>query len=413
VTTCPAHTLALDQALDRLRAEGRYRTFIDIERRQGQYPHAAWRRPDGTTRDIVVWCGNDYLGMGQHPAVLAAMHGALDATGAGSGGTRNISGTTVYHKALEAEIADLHGKDAALLFTSAYIANDATLSTLRTLFPGLIIYSDALNHASMIEGVRRGGGEKRVFRHNDIAHLRALLAADDPAAPKLIAFESVYSMDGDFAPLAAICDLAEEFGALTYLDEVHAVGMYGPRGGGVAERDGLAARIDIVNGTLAKAFGVFGGYVAASAKMIDAIRSYAPGFIFTTSLPPSVAAGAAQSIRVLKGAEGAALRARHQTQARILKLRLKGLGLPLIDHGSHIVPVHVGNPVHCKMLSDMLLESFGIYVQPINYPTVPRGTERLRFTPSPVHEARHLDALVRAMDQLWSHCALNRAEAVG
>jgi len=413
VTTCPSHTLALDQALDRLRAEGRYRTFIDIERRQGQYPHAAWRRPDGTTRDIVVWCGNDYLGMGQHPAVLAAMHGALDATGAGSGGTRNISGTTVYHKALEAEIADLHGKDAALLFTSAYIANDATLSTLRTLFPGLIIYSDALNHASMIEGVRRGGGEKRVFRHNDIAHLRALLAADDPAAPKLIAFESVYSMDGDFAPLAAICDLAEEFGALTYLDEVHAVGMYGPRGGGVAERDGLAARIDIVNGTLAKAFGVFGGYVAASAKMIDAIRSYAPGFIFTTSLPPSVAAGAAQSIRVLKGAEGAALRARHQTQARILKLRLKGLGLPLIDHGSHIVPVHVGNPVHCKMLSDMLLESFGIYVQPINYPTVPRGTERLRFTPSPVHEARHLDALVRAMDQLWSHCALNRAEAVG
>ena len=413
MTTCPFHDAALDAALQRLHDEGRYRTFIDIERRQGQFPHAVWRRPDGTEREIVVWCGNDYLGMGQHPAVLAAMHGALDATGAGSGGTRNISGTTVHHKALEAEIADLHGKEAALVFTSAYIANDATLSTLPKLFPGLIIYSDALNHASMIEGVRRNGGAKRVFRHNDVAHLRALMAADDPAAPKLIAFESVYSMDGDFGPIAAICDLADEFGALTYIDEVHAVGMYGARGAGVAERDGLMHRIDLINGTLAKAFGVFGGYVAASAKMVDAIRSYAPGFIFTTSLPPTVAAGAAESIRILKGPEGVALRARHQTQARILKMRLKALGLPIIDHGSHIVPVHVGDPVHCKLISDMLLERFGIYAQPINFPTVPRGTERLRFTPSPVHDSAQIERLIRAMDQLWAHCALNRAELAG
>ncbi len=335
------------------------------------------------------------------------MHEAVDATGAGSGGTRNISGTTVYHRRLEAELADLHGKEAALLFTSAYIANDATLSTLPRLFPGLIIYSDALNHASMIEGIRRNGGQKRVFRHNDLAHLRALLAADDPAAPKLIAFESLYSMDGDFCPVAEIVDLAEEFGALTYIDEVHAVGMYGPRGAGVAARDGLMDRIDIVNGTLAKAFGVMGGYIAASAKMCDAIRSYAPGFIFTTSLPPAVAAGAAASVRHLKGDD--ALRERHQSQAKVLKLRLKGLGLPIIDHGSHIVPVIVGDPVHTKKLSDMLLEGFGIYVQPINFPTVPRGTERLRFTPSPVHGPGEIDALVRAMDELWAHCALNRA----
>ena len=400
---------ALDNALQRLHDEGRYRTFIDIERRQGQFPRALWRRPDGTESEITVWCGNDYLGMGQHPVVLAAMHEALEATGAGSGGTRNISGTTIYHKRLEAELADLHGKEAALVFSSAYIANDATLSTLPKLFPGLIIYSDALNHASMIEGVRRNGGVKRVFRHNDVAHLRELMAADDPAAPKLIAFESIYSMDGDFGPLAAICDLAREFGALTYLDEVHAVGMYGPRGGGISERDGLAPRIDIINGTLAKAYGVFGGYIAASAKMIDAVRSYAPGFIFTTSLPPAVAAGAAASVAHLKTDTG--LRERHQTQARILKMRLRGLGLPITDHGSHIVPVHVGDPVHCKMLSDMLLDRYGIYVQPINFPTVPRGTERLRFTPSPVHTSGDIDHLVRAMDQLWSHCALNRAEA--
>jgi len=399
---------ALDAALNRLHDEGRYRTFIDIERKKGQFPHAVWRRPDGTEKDITVWCGNDYLGMGQHPVVLKAMHEALDATGAGSGGTRNISGTTVYHKALEAEIADLHQKEAALVFTSAYIANDATLSTLPKLFPGLIIYSDALNHASMIEGVRRNGGQKRVFRHNDVAHLRELLAADDPAAPKLIAFESIYSMDGDFGPIKEICDLADEFNALTYIDEVHAVGMYGPRGAGVAERDGLMHRIDIINGTMAKAYGVMGGYIAASAKMVDAVRSYAPGFIFTTSLAPAVAAGCAASIRHLKTDQ--ALRDKQQEYASILKTRLKALGLPIIDYGSHIVPVHVGDPVHCKAISDMLLEEFGIYVQPINFPTVPRGTERLRFTPSPVHDPKEIDRVVRAMDKLWSHCVLNRAE---
>jgi len=401
---------ALDAALQRLHDEGRYRTFIDIERKKGHFPHAVWTRADGSQKDITVWCGNDYLGMGQHPIVLEAMHEALDATGAGSGGTRNISGTTVYHKRLEAEIADLHGKEAALVFTSAYIANDATLSTLPKLFPGLIIYSDALNHASMIEGVRRNGGAKRIFRHNDVAHLRELLEADDPEAPKLIAFESIYSMDGDFGPLEAFCDLADEFNALTYLDEVHAVGMYGPRGAGVAERDGLMDRIDIINGTMAKAIGVFGGYIAASAKMVDAIRSYAPGFIFTTSLPPTVAAGCAASIAFLKTADGQALRDKQQLHARILKMRLKGLGLPIIDHGSHIVPVHVGHPVHCKLISDMLLDRYGVYVQPINYPTVPRGTERLRFTPSPVHDPKEIDRVVAAMDQLWSHCALNRAE---
>ena len=401
----------LDAALSRLHSEDRYRTFIDIARARGQFPHATWHRPDGTTRPVTVWCGNDYLGMGQQPVVLDAMREALEAVGAGSGGTRNISGTTVHHKALEAELADLHGKEAALVFTSAYIANDATLSTLPRLFPGLIIYSDALNHASMIEGVRRNGGAKRIFRHNDVAHLRALLEADDPTAPKLIAFESVYSMDGDFGPIAAICDLAEEFGALTYVDEVHAVGMYGPRGGGVAERDGLMGRIDLINGTLAKAYGVMGGYVAASARMCDAIRSYAPGFIFTTSLPPAVAAGAAASVRHLK--VDRTLRDLHQERAAVLKLRLRGLGLPIIDHGSHIVPVHVGNPVKCKMLSDSLLADHGIYVQPINFPTVPRGTERLRFTPSPVHTPRMIDGLVRAMDALWSQCALNRAKAAG
>ncbi|MFO1166147.1 MAG: 5-aminolevulinate synthase [Paracoccus sp. (in: a-proteobacteria)] len=406
------YSAALDQAIGKLHEEGRYRTFIDIERRKGAYPQAVWTRPDGTETEITVWCGNDYLGMGQHPVVLAAMHEALDATGAGSGGTRNISGTTVYHKRLEAEIADLHQKQAALVFSSAYTANDATLSTLRKLFPGLIIYSDALNHASMIEGIKRFDGAKRIFRHNDVAHLRELLAADDPAAPKLIAFESIYSMDGDFGAIAEICDLAEEFNALTYLDEVHAVGMYGPRGGGVAERDGLSDRIDIFNGTLGKAFGVFGGYIAASAKMVDAIRSYAPGFIFTTSLPPAIAAGAAASIAFLKTPAGQELRDKQQLHARILKMRLRGLGMPIMDHGSHIVPVHVGHPVHCKALSDMLLADFGIYVQPINFPTVPRGTERLRFTPSPVHDGGQIEHLVRAMDNLWSQCKLNRSVAV-
>ncbi|MDB2609711.1 5-aminolevulinate synthase [Paracoccaceae bacterium] len=398
----------LDQSLNRLHDEGRYRTFIDIVRDKGNFPHATWHRPDGTDAPVTVWCGNDYLGMGQHPAVLNAMHEALDATGAGSGGTRNISGTTVYHKRLEDELANLHGKESTLLFTSAYIANDATLSTLPKLFPDLIIYSDALNHASMIEGIRRNGGSKRIFRHNDLAHLRELLEADEPKVPKLIAFESIYSMDGDFAPIAEICDLADEFNALTYLDEVHAVGMYGARGAGVAERDRLMHRIDIINGTLAKAYGVMGGYIAASAKLCDAIRSYAPGFIFTTSLPPAVAAGAAASVAHLKSDKD--LRAQHQTQSKILKYRLKGIGLPIIDHGSHIVPVIVGNPVHTQKLSDMLLQDFGIYVQPINFPTVPRGTERLRFTPSPVHGPAEIDALVRAMDTLWAHCALNRAE---
>ncbi len=405
------YSTALDTAIARLHSEGRYRTFIDIEREKGAYPHAVWTRPDGTKSPITVWCGNDYLGMGQHPVVLSAMHEALDAVGAGSGGTRNISGTTPYHKQLEAEIADLHGKEAALIFSSAYVANDATLSTLRALFPGLIIYSDALNHASMIEGIRRGGGEKRIFRHNDLAHLRQLLEASDPDAPKLIAFESIYSMDGDFGPLEGFCDLAEEFGALTYLDEVHAVGMYGPRGGGVSERDGLAHRIDMINGTLGKAFGVFGGYVAASARMVDAVRSYAPGFIFTTSLPPAIAAGAAASIAFLKTAEGQKLRDAQQLHAKILKLRLKGMGMPIIDHGSHIVPVVIGDPVHTKALSDMLLAEFGVYVQPINYPTVARGTERLRFTPSPVHNTAQIDSLVHAMDALWGRCALNRAQA--
>ncbi|MEZ5723056.1 MAG: 5-aminolevulinate synthase [Paracoccaceae bacterium] len=400
----------LDEAIKRLHDEGRYRVFIDVEREKGNFPHATWTRPDGSESPVTIWCGNDYLGMGQNPDVIAAMHEALDATGAGSGGTRNISGTTVYHKRLEAEIADLHHKEAALLFTSAYVANDATLSTLPKLFPGLIIYSDALNHASMIEGVRRNGGAKRIFRHNDVAHLRELLAADAPDAPKLIAFESVYSMDGDFGPIEAICDLADEFGALTYIDEVHAVGMYGPRGAGVAERDGLMGRIDIINATLAKAFGVQGGYIAATAKMVDAIRSYAPGFIFSTSMSPVLAAGARASIAFLKTAEGQKLREKHQEQAKILKTRLKGMGLPIIDHGSHILPVIVGDPKHTKALSDMLLDGFGIYVQPINYPTVPRGTERLRFTPSPVHGPREMDALVHALDGLWSQCALNRAE---
>jgi 5-aminolevulinate synthase len=402
------YTAALDTALNSLHEEGRYRTFINIERTRDAFPNAVWTKPDGTEQPIIVWCGNDYLGMGQHPVVLDAMHEALEATGAGSGGTRNISGTTVYHRALEEELADLHQKEAALIFTSAYIANDATLSTLPSLFPGMHIISDALNHASMIQGIRHGGCPKHIFRHNDMAHLREILEGLPADAPKLIAFESIYSMDGDFGPIEAICDIADEFGCLTYIDEVHAVGMYGPRGAGVAERDGLMHRIDIINGTLGKAYGVMGGYIAASAKMVDAIRSYAPGFIFTTSLPPAIAAGAAASVRHLKTDQ--ARRDAHQLQARILKMRLKALGLPLIDHGTHIVPVIVGDPVHTQKLSDMLLTEYGIYVQPINFPTVPRGTERLRFTPSPVHNAEMLDGLVKALDGLWGHCALNRAE---
>ena len=398
----------IEASISRLHDEGRYRTFIDIERERGNFPYALWRSSSGEFEKITVWCGNDYLGMGQNSLVLEAMHEALDVAGAGSGGTRNISGTTIYHKELEKELADLHEKESALLFTSAYIANDATLSTLAKLLPNLIIYSDELNHASMIEGIRRNGGEKRIFKHNDMGHLRELLEQDDRAAPKLIAFESIYSMDGDFAPIKEICDLAEEFSAMTYLDEVHAVGMYGASGAGVAQQENLMDRIDIINGTLAKAYGVMGGYIASSGKICDAIRSYAPGFIFTTSLAPTLAAGALASVRHLK--ENQEIRDRHKLNAKILKMRLKGLGLPIIDHGSHIVPVIVGDPIHTKKLSDLLLVNHKIYVQPINFPTVPRGTERLRFTPSPVHGKKEIDHLVSVMDELWYHCALNRTE---
>ena len=398
----------LDTALNALHDEGRYRVFTDICRERGAFPHAVWTRPDGDKQDITVWCGNDYLGMGQNPVVIDAMERVLRIAGAGSGGTRNISGTTVFHKELENELADLHQKETALIFTSAYIANEATLSVLPKLFPDLVIFSDEFNHASMIEGVRHGRCEKHIWRHNDLDHLRELLESVDKDRPKLIAFESIYSMDGDFGPIEAICDLADEFNALTYIDEVHAVGMYGPRGGGVAERDGLMDRIDIINGTLAKAYGVMGGYIATSAKMADAVRSYAPGFIFTTSLPPAVAAGAAASVRYLK--EHQELRDAQQNAAKVLKLRLKTLGLPVMENGSHIVPVLVADPVKCKSLSDRLLEDFGIYVQPINFPTVPRGTERLRFTPSPVHDPKMMDHLVRSLDSLWQYCELNRTE---
>ncbi len=396
----------LDQALDALKEDGNYRYFMNIERKCGSFPRAQRTREDGSIQDITVWCGNDYLGMGQHPVVLNAMTDALNCTGAGSGGTRNISGNTVYHRALEAELADLHNKEAALLFTSAYIANDATLSVLPRLFPDLVILSDELNHASMIQGVRHGRCEKHIWRHNDVAHLRELLESITPGRPILIAFESVYSMDGDFGPMAEVCDLAEEFGALTYLDEVHAVGLYGPRGGGLAERDGLLDRIDIVNGTLGKAFGVMGGYIAASARMVDAVRSFAPGFIFTTSIPPAVAAGAQASVAYLK--ENNHLRLRQQEQVRKLKSAFERLSLPLLENPSHIVPVMVGHPVKCKFLSDRLMDDHGIYVQPINFPTVPKGTERLRFTPSPIHDDGMIDELVGAMDDLWSQCALSR-----
>ncbi|GGA24829.1 5-aminolevulinate synthase [Neptunicoccus cionae] len=401
----------IDDALNRLHDEGRYRVFQNIRRMNQQFPRAIWSKPDGSEAEITVWCGNDYLGMGQHPVVLEALKAAADEAGAGSGGTRNISGNTAYHHDLELELADLHGKERAVLFTSAYNANEATLSVLPKLFPGLVILSDELNHASMIEGIRHGFGEKHVFAHNDVNHLRSLLEKLPRDTPKLIAFESLYSMDGDFAPIEEICDLADEFNALTYIDEVHAVGLYGPRGGGVTERDNLAGRIDIINGTLAKAYGVMGGYIATSDRLADAVRSYAPGFIFTTSLPPAVAAAAAASVKHLKTDN--ALRGLHQEKAALLKSRLRALNLPLDDQGSHIVPVHVGNPVKCKMLSDMLLENHGIYVQPINFPTVPRGTERLRFTPSPVHTDAMINTLVSALDGLWGHCALNRLDMVG
>jgi 5-aminolevulinate synthase len=401
---------AFEGAVERVRAEGRYRVFADLKRACGDFPRATWTRPDGREQDVIVWCSNDYLGQGQNPVVLEAMHEALACAGSGSGGTRNISGTTHWHVELEQELADLHGKEQALLFTSGYVANEAALSTLYKVLPGLIVFSDALNHASMIAGIRNGGGARHVFRHNDLGHLEALLAAAPSDAPKLIAFESVYSMDGDIADLAGTIALAKKYGALTYLDEVHAVGLYGKRGGGVAERDGVMDGIDIVEGTLGKAFGVMGGYIAADAVIVDAIRSYASGFIFTTSLPPALAAGAAASIRWLKAHDE--VRAAHQERAAALKARFRAAGLPVMDSESHIVPVLVGDPVHTKLVSDWLLSDHGIYVQPINYPTVPKGTERLRFTPTPFHTDTMMDELVEAMDRLWSRCNVARLGGV-
>jgi 5-aminolevulinate synthase len=397
------------QHLEALHHEGRYRVFADLKRRCGAYPVADHFTGDGT-RDVTVWCSNDYLGMSQHALVRAAMHEAIEAVGAGSGGTRNIAGTTHYHVELEAELADLHGKEAALLFTSAYIANDATLSTLVKLVPGIVIFSDEKNHASMIEGIRHGGGEKHIFRHNDEEDLEAKLAKFPKSTPKLIVFESVYSMDGHIAPIEAICDLADKYNALTYLDEVHAVGLYGPRGGGIAERDGVMGRIDIINGTLAKGFGVMGGYIAASKACCDAIRSYAPGFIFTTSLAPAIAAGALASIRHLK--TSSVERERLQERTRTLKSRLAEARLPVMDNPSHIVPVMVGDPVHCKAVTDMLLQRYGIYVQPINYPTVPRGTERMRLTPSPVHTDAQMAYLIGALEELWAACPVANGQYV-
>ncbi|MEL7048416.1 MAG: 5-aminolevulinate synthase, partial [Pseudomonadota bacterium] len=394
------------KAIDALHSEGRYRIFADVKRRRGSYPTAD-HFANGinelpTPREIQVWCSNDYLGMSQHPKVLAAMHEALDQVGAGSGGTRNISGTTHYHVQLEEELADLHGKEGALLFTSAFVANDATLDTIQKLIPGLVIFSDEKNHASMIAGIRHGGGPKHIWRHNDINDLEQQLAKYPKSTPKLIAFESVYSMDGHIAPMHAICDLAEKYGAMTYVDEVHAVGLYGERGGGISERDNAAHRIDIINGTLAKGYGVMGGYIAATKSICDAIRSYASGFIFTTSLAPAIAAGALASIRHLKVSQEE--RTRHQERATTLKSRLLDANVPVLDNPSHIVPVMVGDPVHCKAATDALLEQFGIYVQPINYPTVPRGTERIRLTPSPVHTDAHMDHLVHSLTSLWERC---------
>ena len=406
----PDYRSAFQSAVDRVRDEGRYRVFADLKRRCGEFPRATWTRDDGSQRDITVWCSNDYLGQGQNPVVTGAMTDAIAQAGSGSGGTRNISGTTHWHVELERELADLHAKEGALLFTSGYVANEAALSTLYKILPGLIVFSDELNHASMIAGIRQGGGERHIFRHNDLDHLEALLAAAPADAPKLIAFESVYSMDGDIADLRGVVALARRYGAMTYLDEVHAVGLYGARGAGVAERDGVMADIDIVEGTLGKAFGVMGGYIAADAVICDAIRSYASGFIFTTSLPPALAAGAAASIRWLK--EHGEMRVRHQERAATLKRRFREAGLPVMPSTSHIVPVLVGDPVHTKLVSDMLLSDDGVYVQPINYPTVPRGTERLRFTPTPFHTDAMMDHLVRAMDRLFTRCNVARMGAM-
>jgi 5-aminolevulinate synthase len=393
-------------AVQRVRAEGRYRVFAELSRRAGDFPHAVWHSPSGP-RDVVIWCSNDYLGMGQHPAVIEAAASALRAHGAGAGGTRNIAGTGRLHVELERELALLHGKPSALIMTSGYVANEAALSTIAALLPGCILFSDEKNHASMIAGIRHSGAAKQIFRHNDLADLETRLAAADPAAPKLIAFESVYSMDGDFGDIEGILRLAERYGAMTYLDEVHAVGLYGPHGGGVAEAQGLAERIDVIQGTLAKAFGGMGGYVAGSAALIDAIRSAAAGFIFTTSLPPALVAGALAAVRHLK-ASGLE-RERHQERAARVKRRLTAAGLPVMPSPSHIVPVLVGDPVRCKAASDLLLTRHGIYIQPINYPTVPRGTERLRITPSPLHGDAEIERLATALGEVWSRLELRAA----
>ena len=395
-------------ALDDLRTAGNYRVFADLERHCGSFPRAT--RHGAEISDVTIWCSNDYLGMGQHPSVLAAMHEALDRCGAGAGGTRNISGTTHDHVLLEAELADLHGKEAALLFTSGYVSNWAALGTLAGRIPDCIVLSDALNHASMIEGIRYSGAERMIWKHNDLADLEAKLAALPLDRPKLIAFESVYSMDGDIAPIKEICDLADKYNAMTYLDEVHGVGLYGPRGGGVAEREGLMHRLTVIEGTLGKAFGVVGGYIAASTELCDFIRSLASGFIFTTALPPAVAAGAAASIRHLKNST--IERAQQQANVAQVRQRLDEIGIPHVENPSHIIPVMVGDPHKCKFISDKLLQDFGIYIQPINYPTVPKGTERLRITPSPVHSAEDIERLIGALGDLWAQCKLARMPMV-